>query len=89
MATTKDPIGDSLLLPDKEADPSLLGEIALNGTEIKAQDGIGVFNLRALPVPVQVGEVLYAAVVGVFSVELPITSIGGWLVNNDGILLIV
>jgi len=47
MARTPDPIGDSVELPDGGSDPTIVGEIRRNGTDIKALDGLGVFNLRS------------------------------------------
>jgi hypothetical protein len=42
----------------------------------------------ALPVPVQVGNVLFAVDTGQFSIVQPITSRQGWLINEDGILIV-
>lgn len=42
---TKDPNQGTIELED-EGPPTAIGEIRLDGTDIKAQDGIGVFNLR-------------------------------------------
>lgn len=46
MARTPDPIGLSLELPEVGADPTVVGEIAMNAGDIKAKDSIGVFSLR-------------------------------------------
>jgi hypothetical protein len=43
----------------------------------------------ALPVATQVGQVLYSVDGSTFTVELPVTSRHGWLVNNDGIHIVV
>ena len=42
-----------------------------------------------LPTPTEVGQVLFARDAGQFTVEMPLTGPYGWLVNNDGILLVV
>jgi hypothetical protein len=47
MPRTPDPIGDGLELPDAGYDPVNIGDIYRNGTDIKAKDGSGVFNLRS------------------------------------------
>ena len=47
MPRTPDPIGDGLELPDAGFDPPNVGDIYRNGTDIKAKDGAGVFNLRS------------------------------------------
>jgi hypothetical protein len=38
---------ESLLLEDGGVDPTIVGQILRNGTDLKAKDGIGVFNLRS------------------------------------------
>jgi len=45
MAGTKDPNQGTIELED-EGPPSALGQIRLDGTTIKAQDGAGIFDLR-------------------------------------------
>jgi hypothetical protein len=47
----------------------------------------GISN-RAVPLPTQVGQVLFSTNGLTFTAELPITSDHGWLVNNDGILIV-
>jgi hypothetical protein len=42
-----------------------------------------------LPTPTQVGQVLFCNDGSTFEVALPLTSTDGWLVNDDGTLLIV
>lgn len=42
-----------------------------------------------LPIPTQIGQVLYARTVSAFTPETPLTGLGGWMVNDDGLLLIV
>ena len=41
-----------------------------------------------LPPATQVGEVLYSVNGTSFTARLPVTSDEGWLVNNDGILIV-
>jgi hypothetical protein len=38
---------ESLILQDGGVDPTVVGQILLNGTDFKAKDGVGVFNLRS------------------------------------------
>jgi len=47
MARTPDPLQGTLDLPDLGEDPTEVGQIGRNGTDIKAVDGSGVFNLRS------------------------------------------
>ena len=42
-----------------------------------------------IPTPDTVGQVLYARLATVFTVETPLTSSAGWLVGASGVLLIV
>lgn len=46
----------------------------------------------SLPMPTQVGQILFSAVPGSFSPATPIVSLnfggGGWLLNNSGMLLV-
>jgi hypothetical protein len=44
---------------------------------------------QPLPVPNDIGVVLYAKSAEEFTIERPLTGPSGWLVNNDGILLVV
>jgi len=66
--------GDDLKLMDKNTGPHTLTQLASGGS---------------LPSASQVGEVLYSKDGSTFTVELPVTSDYGWLVNNDGIHIIV
>lgn len=59
-----------------------------------ARDMFGVFNLRSgqgggLPPATQLGQVLYSIDGASFTVQLPLTSCHGWLINNDGELIVV
>jgi hypothetical protein len=38
---------EGIFLSDEGVDPSVIGEIRRNGSDIKAKDGTGVFNLRS------------------------------------------
>lgn len=38
---------EGLVLSNESIDPAVIGEFRLNGTDIKAKDGLGVFNLRS------------------------------------------
>ena len=42
-----------------------------------------------LPTPTEIGQVLFSVTPSQFTVELPLTGPYGWLVNSDGILLVV
>jgi hypothetical protein len=37
---------EGIILSNEGVDPAVVGEIRLNGTDLKAKDGTGVFNLR-------------------------------------------
>ena len=47
MSRTPDPIGTELEIPEVGVDPVSVGGITLNGGDLKAKDGTGVFNLRS------------------------------------------
>jgi len=47
MGRTPDPIQGSLDLPDLGEDPTEVGQLARVGSDIKAVDGSGLFNLRS------------------------------------------
>jgi len=49
----------------------------------------GIISGPGLPKPTQVGEVLYSVNGENFSVAIPLTSDQGWLVNDQGILLVL
>jgi len=53
-------------------------------------DSLGAFNPRdgGVPVPNAIGQVLFAITDNELSVQQPMTSSGGWLVNSDGTLLV-
>lgn len=38
---------EGIILSNEGVDPAVVGEIRLNGTDFKAKDGTGVFNLRS------------------------------------------
>lgn len=40
-------IEDEIRFQDNEAEPSVVGSLCLHGTDFKAKDGTGVFNLRS------------------------------------------
>jgi hypothetical protein len=42
----------------------------------------------ALPDATQIGQVLFSIDGTEFTVQVPVTNPGGWLVNNEGILLV-
>lgn len=70
--------------------PTVDGAMRYVSGAFSMKDSVGVFNPRAgLPVPGEAGEILFAASDSSFTAETPLTSDAGWLVNNDGILLIV
>jgi len=43
----------------------------------------------AMPPATEIGQVLFSEDGATFTAETPLTSCEGWLVNNDGILLVV
>lgn len=47
-----------------------------------------VASTGSLPAPNNMGELLFAVTVSRFAAALPITTQNGWLVNNDGYLLV-
>lgn len=82
---------EALVLDDTGVDPSALGEIRRNGSDIKAFDGTGVFNLRqtgTVPSPGGIGHVLLSLDGVNFTSECPLIG-DGWLVNENGFLLVV
>ena len=80
-------------------DPTVLGEVAFvdqggGQGDFRMKDRLGVFNPRDggtgnLPTPVNIGQVLFAKSATEFTVEQPLTTAQGWLVNEEGTLLIV
>lgn len=42
-----------------------------------------------LPTPTEVGQVLFAVTPGQFTVEMPLTGDDGWMVDDDGILIVI
>lgn len=80
-------------------DPTELGEMRYvdqggGQGDFRMRDRLGVFNPRdggtgTLPVPVNVGQVLFAKTASEFTVEQPLTTAQGWLVNEEGTLIIV
>lgn len=51
--------------------------------ELQAGDDVGA----ALPTPTQAGQVLYAATIAAFTVELPMIGPQGWLVSGGKMLV--
>jgi len=80
-------------------DPTIPGEMAYvdqggGQGDFRMVDRVGVFNPRdggtgTLPTPVNIGQVLFAKTATTFSVEQPLTTAQGWLVNEEGTLLVV
>ena len=71
---------------------SQVGEMRYNGTSFSFEDAIGVYDPRSsgsLPTATSVGQVLYSENGSIFTAEVPLTAGSGWLVNGDGILLVV
>lgn len=82
---------EGIILEDNTAgDPSAEGGIRYTSGDFKMRDAAGVFNPRAgLPAATAEGQVLFAADGSSFTVETPLTSSAGWLLNEDGVLLVV
>jgi hypothetical protein len=83
---------EKLILTDDGYTADNPGEFVFDGSSFSMRDSVGVFNPRsggALPPATQVGQILFSKDGSTFTVELPITTSGGWLVNNEGTLLVV
>jgi len=94
--STRDEVVSDLLMLDQtpEGPPAEEGLVRLVSGDLVAFVGGQVRSLTqqgggALPPATQVGQVLFSADGTSFTVEVPITSCDGWLVNDDGVLLVV
>lgn len=66
----------------------LVNLLYIKGTEpIAFQQGSG--STSPENIPTQIGQILYSIDGTSFTVQLPLTGPGGWLINDDGILLVV
>lgn len=83
---------EGLILLDESVQPLTVGEFRLDGTDLFARDGVGVFNLRqgggALPAPTGPGQQLMTDTTNTVRWLTPITSGFGWLANRHGELLV-
>jgi len=89
--STRDERVNRLFMDDVGVDPTTVGEIVNNGGTLKARDSLGVFGLRGsggtIPAT-QVGQVLFSVDGSTFTAELPVTADGGWLVSDQGVLIV-
>jgi hypothetical protein len=67
--------------------PQADGGIRFSDGYFYAKDAYGTFNIRHIAS--SVGQVLYSVDGTTFESKTPLTSRHGWLVNRDGILLVV
>lgn len=78
---------------DISGDPTVDGAMRYDAGSFRFKDALGVFNPRdggAMPPSTQAGQVLSSVDGLVFTANLPLTTTdSGWLVNEDGILLVV
>ena len=92
MAGGRDERVNDLYMEELVGDPTEAGQIRHRTNDIVAFVGGTVKSLTlgsgALPPATQVGQVLFSVSGSTFTVELPVTSAEGWLVNNEGILIV-
>ena len=73
--------------------PTQPGAMNYDGTSFVMQDTLGNFNPRsggAFPTPTEEGQHIIAVTASAFVLAMPLTTLeDGWLVNNDGLLLVV
>ncbi len=72
--------------------PNEEGQVKRVNNDLVAYLNGSVYSLTqagALPPATSTGQVLYSADGSTFTAEVPITAGSGWLVNGDGILLVV
>lgn len=81
---------EGLVLLDEAVQPLVVGEFRLDGTDLFARDGVGVFNLRqgALPAPTAPGQQLMTDNANTVRWLTPIIGGGVWLANMTGELLV-
>ncbi len=75
---------------DQGTDPTEDGFMQRNGSDLLIHvSGAPKSVFDVIPPATQVGQVLYSTDGSSFSVQLPLASCEGWLVNDEGILLVV
>lgn len=87
---------EELILEDRTADgaPVIDGAIRYYNNDIVGKIPTGVFSLTqqgggSLPPATQVGQVLYSPDGITFTVQQPLVSCNGWMVNDSCVLLVV
>lgn len=84
---------DDVFFEDVAGDPTEEGQLRRTGNDLKVRINGEVKSITAgagsLPAAGQLGQVLYSIDGSTFSVQLPLTSRHGWLVNDDGEHIVV
>ncbi len=65
------------------------GQVLITEDDITNRREFLEYGESDLPTPTQEGQVLFALTAAEFTVQLPLTGEYGWLVNDDGILMVV
>lgn len=90
---TRDEVVEDLLVLDStvKGNPATEGLVRYISGDLVAYVSGQVKSLtaQAMPPSTAIGEVLYSTDGVSFTVHTPVTSSSGWLVNNDGTLLVV
>lgn len=90
---TRDEVVEDLLVLDSTAkgNPATEGLVRyISGDIVGFVSGqVRSLTAQAIPPATAIGEVLYSTDGATFTVHTPVTSPSGWLVNNDGTLLVV
>ena len=98
MSTTPDrfpgpAVEEEVQFEDRSIDgnPTVDGAVRFVGDDFVGRTSTGVKSLTAaaLPPATDVGQVLLSVAGATLEVRLPITTEAGWLVNDDGHLLVV
>jgi hypothetical protein len=82
---------EAILLRDEPSEPTDPYSLARVNGKIKMVDDLGEYDPRgggALPAANDVGDVLLSVDGSTFTVRHPLTGSAGWLVNDDGTLLV-
>ena len=87
MSWGRDERVDDIYFEEKVGEPTEDGQCRNTGTDLKFRIG-GVVKSLTRAAATQVGQVLFSVDGSTFVAELPITGPQGWLVNNDGILIV-
>jgi hypothetical protein len=95
MSWGRDERVDDIYFEDltSEGDPDVEGQVRRVSNDLVAYIDGSVKSLTqgsgSLPSATQVGQVLFSVDGANFTVRQPLTSCEGWLVNNEGVLIVV